>query len=43
MNGVKLQVRIAPYREVGMPGVEAEMLGVFTSSEVSQICTHLSR
>ena len=42
MNGVRLQVRIAPCREVGMPGVEVEMLGVFTSLGVSQICTDLS-
>ena len=35
MSGVRLQARIALYREVGMPGVEAKMLGVFTSSEVS--------
>lgn len=42
MNGVRLQARIALYREVDMPGVEAKMLGVFTSLEVSQICTELS-
>ena len=35
MNGGRLQARIALYQEVGMPGVEADMLGVFTSSEVS--------
>ena len=42
-NGVRLRARIALYQEVGMPGVEAEMLGVFTSLEVSQIYTDLSR
>ena len=43
MNGVRSQARTALYREVGMPGVEVKMLGVFTSSEVSQTYTDLSR
>ena len=42
-NGVRLQARIALYQEAGMPGVEAEMLEVFTSLEVRQVYTNLSQ
>ena len=41
LNGVRSQARIALYQEVGMLGVEAGMLEVFTSLEVSLIYTDL--
>lgn len=43
MIGVRLQARIALYQEVGMLGAEAGMLEVFTSLEVSLLCTDLSQ
>ena len=41
MNGARSQARIALYQEVGMLGVEAGMLEVFISLEVSLIYTDL--